>query len=98
VIKPQKNKKLKFSVEKEKELIPIKPVLEDLDLDNSFNFPALNQKTLNIIETTPNLSKKTIRRSGLEIKEAEELQEKKKMAQEKEWEIPAFLRKVKFKG
>ena len=42
--------------------------------------------------------KKTIRRSGLEIKKAEEIQEEKKLAQEKEWEIPAFLRKVKFKG
>lgn len=40
--------------------------------------------------------KKMIRRSGLEIKKAEELQEKKRLAQEKEWEIPAFLRKVKF--
>lgn len=43
-------------------------------------------------------SKKTIRRSALEIREAEDLQEKKKIAQEKEWEIPAFLRKVKFKS
>ena len=33
-----------------------------------------------------------------EIKEAEEMQEKKRIEQEKEWEIPAFLRKVKFKG
>lgn len=40
----------------------------------------------------------TIRRSGLEIKKAEELQEKKRIAQEKEWEIPAFLRRVKFKN
>ena len=40
-------------------------------------------------------AKKTIRRSGLEIKKAEELEEKKRMAQEKEWEIPAFLRRVK---
>ena len=42
--------------------------------------------------------KKTIRRSGLEIKKAEEIEEKKRIAQEKEWEIPAFLRKVKFKS
>lgn len=38
----------------------------------------------------------TIRRSGLEIKKAEELQEKKRADQEKEWEIPAFLRRVKY--
>lgn len=64
--------------------------------------PVLEQKRLDVVETGPkgypNLAKKTIRRSGLEIKEAEELQEKKRIAQEKEWEIPAFLRKVKFKS
>lgn len=37
-----------------------------------------------------------IRRSGLQIKEAEEKEEKKRIDQEKEWEIPAFLRRVKF--
>lgn len=58
---------------------------------------VLDQRRLDIAETV-NLSKKTIRRSGLEIREAEDLQEKKRIAQEKEWEIPAFLRKVKFKG
>jgi len=59
---------------------------------------VLEQKRIDIIEAEPELAKKTIRRSGLEIKKAEELQEKKKIAQEKEWEIPAFLRKVKFKS
>ena len=54
--------------------------------------PVLDQRRLDIIETQSSV-KKTIRRSGLEIKEAEELQEKKRLAQEKEWEIPAFLRK-----
>ena len=58
---------------------------------------ALEQK-LDIIQTVSESGKKTIRRSGLEIKKAEEQEEKKKIAQEKEWEIPAFLRKVKFKG
>jgi len=42
--------------------------------------------------------RKTIRRSALEIKKAEELQEKKRMDQEKEWETPAFLRRIKFKA
>jgi cell division protein FtsZ len=40
---------------------------------------------------------KTIRRTALEIKKAQEADEQKQSAQEKEWEIPAFLRKVKFK-
>src|SRR3989344_3262178 len=37
-------------------------------------------------------SSKAIRRTALEIKEAEEIEENKKSQQEKEWEIPAFLR------
>ena len=37
--------------------------------------------------------KKTIRRNALEIKKAEAIEENKKFLQEKEWEIPAFLRK-----
>ncbi|MBI2054017.1 MAG: hypothetical protein HYT36_01665, partial [Candidatus Staskawiczbacteria bacterium] len=41
--------------------------------------------------------KKTIRRNALEIKKAEALEEDKRFLQEKEWEIPAFLRKIKFK-
>ncbi len=62
------------------------------------NVPESSQKKMEIVETSAAFAKKTIRRSGLEIKKAEELQEKKRIAQEKEWEIPAFLRKVKFKG
>src|SRR3989344_1970807 len=38
--------------------------------------------------------KKTIRRTALEIKKAQEVEENEKSQQEKEWEIPAFLRKV----
>jgi len=41
--------------------------------------------------------KKTIRRTALEIKKAQEMEENRKSMQEKEWEIPAFLRKIKFK-
>jgi len=58
--------------------------------------PVIEQK-LDILSVAEPI-KKTIRRSGLEIKKAEELEEKKRIAQEKEWEIPAFLRKIKFKS
>ena len=61
------------------------------------SIPVLEQRKIDIVEATSNSAKKTIRRSGLEIKKAEELQEKKRLAQEKEWEIPAFLRKVKLR-
>lgn len=40
---------------------------------------------------------KAIRRSALEVKEAEAVEENKKSKQEEEWEIPAFLRKIKIK-
>ncbi len=58
--------------------------------------PIVYQNKINIVEPISAQGKKTIRRSGLEIKKAEEQEEKKRLAQEKEWEIPAFLRKVKF--
>jgi len=60
--------------------------------------PILDQRRIDIVEASADLGKKAIRRSGLEIRKAEEQEEKKKIAQEKEWEIPAFLRKVKFKN
>ncbi|MCX6722126.1 MAG: cell division protein FtsZ [Candidatus Staskawiczbacteria bacterium] len=62
------------------------------------SIPVLSQKKMDIVDAGASSGKKTIRRSGLEIRKEEEMQEKKKIAQEKEWEIPAFLRKVKFKG
>jgi cell division protein FtsZ len=40
----------------------------------------------------------TIRRSGIEIKKAQDQEEKKRLDQEKEWEIPAFLRRIKYKS
>ena len=57
---------------------------------------ASKLSVIDIQENTP--PKKTIRRNALEIKEAQELEENKKLLQEKEWEIPAFLRKVKSKN
>ena len=55
-----------------------------------------SEKKINIIESVAEPAKKTIRRNALDIKEAEKLEEEKRIQQEKEWEIPAFLRKVKF--
>lgn len=67
-------------------------------------FPAFNNTPVDagglrklIVAENVQTSKKAIRRSALEIKKTEELEENKKSRQEKEWEIPAFLRKVKFK-
>ena len=60
--------------------------------------PSMEQRKMNITETIQLSNKKTIRRSGLEIRKAEEQEEKKRIAQEKEWEIPAFLRRIKYKS
>lgn len=85
----EKKKKLEVPKKDKPVSIPVfkVPVFAGLGLDENIQ-----------VLKTSELNKKTIRRSGLEIKEAEELQERKKIAQEKEWEIPAFLRKVKFKS
>ncbi|MCX6724383.1 MAG: cell division protein FtsZ [Candidatus Staskawiczbacteria bacterium] len=82
------------------------PVFEVPTADETAILPILEQKNPEISQVVGVSANKnsatsrhgTIRRSGLEIKKAEELQEKKKIDQEKEWEIPAFLRKVKFKS
>lgn len=107
-----KNKKRKTETPKSEK--PTPPDEKEQKPDSSvpvFEIPVspisvLQQKRTDIVEvaepiTTKKLlvgKRETIRRSGLEIKKAEELQEKKMAAQEKEWEIPAFLRKVKFKS
>lgn len=54
---------------------------------------VLEEKRLSIQTIEP--AKKAIRRSGLDVKRAEDLEEKRRQAQEKEWEIPAFLRRLK---
>ena len=77
--------------------IQFKNKIEQEQLVPNPSIPVLDQK-IDIGQMVPESTKKTIRRSGLEIRKAEELEEKKRIAQEKEWEIPAFLRKVKFKN
>lgn len=42
--------------------------------------------------------KEMIRRTALEVKRVQEIEESKKLNQEAEWEIPAFLRRMKFKA
>jgi len=104
-IKPKKQKSAKKPVveegskghpeEKPESILPV------FNVPSLSTVSALDQKRIEIMQADEEYSetgKKAIRRSGLEIRKAEELQEKKRIAQEKEWEIPAFLRKVKFKS
>lgn len=44
-----------------------------------------------------NNKKETLRRNALEIKKNQEIEEEKRLNQESQWEIPAFLRRAKFK-
>jgi len=94
--KPISKKKIEKKEKVKKEtLVPFLPIFQNPVLETA----SLGEKKINIIEATPSESaKKAIRRSGLEVKKAQELEEKKKLQQEKEWEIPAFLRRVKYKS
>ena len=65
------------------------PVFENAEAD------VVGARKLSVVET--NNDKKAIRRSAMEIKKDREREENEKSQQEKEWEIPAFLRKIKFK-
>ncbi len=55
---------------------------------------SLKKKKKNTKKTKKKTTKKK-RRTALEIKKEQEEREKEKIAQEKQWEIPAFLRKLK---
>lgn len=85
-VKNKKTKKPKNKEQKEKTPFLIPPVAE-----------VINKIPVMDFESVEGTVKKTIRRNALEIKKAEAVEENKRFLQEKEWEIPAFLRKVKFK-
>lgn len=72
-------------------LIP-SPIMAEQELADSI------ERKFAIIDKDKKEKKKAIRRSGIEVKKTEEMQESKRLAQEEEWEIPAFLRRVKFKS
>ncbi len=96
--KPKKDKVDIVKKEDTKEKIPFidtfAPVFNDMSFVNQSVEPDV--KKLTVFEAPVN-RKKAIRRSALDIKKAEELRESKQSLQEKEWEIPAFLRKAKLK-
>ncbi len=73
----------------------VKPTVVEISESRGASQQPTGQLPENIVKSQN--QKKAIRRTALEIKKAEELEESKKSQQEKEWEIPAFLRKVKFK-
>lgn len=90
----KKKPAVKNENKKEKEPFAFKDILPPVFT----NVPVGSEdsRKLSIVDTEQN-KKRAVRRSALEIKEAEVIEENKKSKQEEEWEIPAFLRKVKFK-
>lgn len=64
--------------------------------ESLFESPVAQESLKLGIEMDPSqfqtASRKVIRRSGLEVKKSREIDSQKKSQQEKEWEIPAFLR------
>lgn len=92
-----KNGKKKLSFDKSSvptERVPFAGAI--MPVFNNMPAEAGDSRKLSIVEKSQN-PKKAIRRTALEIKKAEAMEEKKKSQQEKEWEIPAFLRRVRFK-
>jgi cell division protein FtsZ len=84
-----KNKKIKLSPSF---------VLPILKKEGELDTAGILDKKLNIVQIPDKPAKKAIRRSALDIKKAEAVEQDKRLAQEQEWEIPAFLRRVKFKS
>ncbi len=85
----KKNKSSLIAVSKDKEKILLIDTLAPVFNNVPVNFE--NSIKFSVFETT-NEPKRAIRRSALEIKNDQEIEENKKSQQEKEWEIPAFLR------
>jgi len=93
--KEQKTKEIKPA----QKLSPKK--LSDSNLIPIFNKDQVAAQTsskLSIVKPVNIQTKKNIRRNALEIKKAEALEQDKRLLQEEEWEVPAFLRRVKFKS
>ncbi|MEK7061741.1 MAG: cell division protein FtsZ [Patescibacteria group bacterium] len=95
VKKRQKVKKAKVTQKLSKNILP------DGNLVPIFNKDHIAVETFNklsITEPANIKNKKNIRRNALEIQKAEALEQDKRLLQEEEWEVPAFLRRVKFKS
>lgn len=103
-VKPEKNAKrvkAKVVVEKSKKPVVKKPKKEKApSLENLVpvfhKLPVMGRMEAMAVKNAaiqpPEKPKQAIRRTALEVKAAETLEENKQSLQEKEWEIPAFMR------
>ena len=71
---------------------PIKNLIPTFNKEQVSDFAS---SKLIITEPANIKIKKNIRRNALEIRKAEDLEQDKRLLQEEEWEVPAFLRRVK---
>lgn len=65
------------------------------------NIPIIKTSSPIIVSASSNrpvAKKDMIRRNALEVKKVQEAEENKRLSQEAEWEIPAFLRRMRFKA
>ena len=96
----EKLKRLKSNNKKDKSVRVIEKMEGETSLLNISppifrNIPIVVEDSIksSVIEVSGN-QKKTIRRTALDIKKIQEMEANEKSQQEKEWEIPTFLRKV----
>lgn len=108
-IKEKKDMSVAKTDKKEEKAQPIKKENKIKPKENKKKQTRKRQLHIPIIKTSipiavsaqvdkTEIKKEMIRRNALEVKKAEELEENKKSSQEAEWEIPAFLRRVRFKA
>ncbi|MDO8486552.1 MAG: hypothetical protein Q7S77_02570, partial [Candidatus Staskawiczbacteria bacterium] len=106
---PEKEIIKKVKVDKKEQKVKKAKIIQKSpknELSGSSVIPILNREQiakepvskLSIVEVSSVKVKKTIRRNALEIKKAEAAEQDKRLLQEEEWEVPAFLRRVKFKS
>jgi len=86
----KKNKFSPVKIPEDKEKISIADT--PMPVFNSVPVVNVEDSIKSIVVEAPQNQKKTIRRTALEIKKIQEVEENEKSQQEKEWEIPAFLR------
>lgn len=89
-IEKKKDKKEKINKKKIKKFIPEKKEIQKIKKEKK----EIKEKE-KFLEKLKKPKKREIRRNALEIKKEEQRELEEKLNQEKEWEIPAFLRKLK---
>ncbi|MBU3934765.1 cell division FtsZ family protein [Patescibacteria group bacterium] len=103
-VKPETEKKIPVKAEKKKkelEVVKTKKVKakkKELKTASVKNSIPITVGTLLDQPTEKKEKKAMIRRTALEAKKVQEIEENKRLDQEAEWEIPAFLRKMRFKA